>query len=97
NVLAEYDTTIEGITNADTVAVGKGNSLSGNAVLNILDSNVTANVTGTGKEGKKIDAKNGAINVQANSTADIDIVPVGIAITTGGTVAAAGNIGVNVI
>ena len=96
NVLAGYDSSIEGITNADSAAVGKGNALSGNAIVNVLDSTVSADITGDGKTGKKI-ASTGNANVKANVNQNIDIVPVGVSVSTGGTVAVAGNVGVNVI
>ena len=97
NVLAGYDSSIEGITNADSAAVGKGNALSGNAVVNILDSTVSADITGDDKNGEKKIASAGEVNVKANSNQNIDIVPVGVSISTGGTAAVAGNVGVNVI
>ena len=96
NVLAGYDSSVEGITNADALAVGKGNALSGNAVVNILDSTVSADITGNGKTGKKI-TSTGNANVKANVNQNIDIVPVGVSVSTGGTAAVAGNVGVNVI
>ena len=97
NVLAGYDSSIEGITNADSAAVGKGNALSGNAVVNILDSTVSADITGDGKNGEKKIASAGEVNVKANVNQNIDIVPVGVSVSTGGTAAVAGNVGVNVI
>ena len=97
NVLAGYDSSIEGITNADSAAVGKGNALSGNAVVNILDSTVSADITGDGKNEEKKIASTGNANVKANVNQNIDIVPVGVSVSTGGTVAVAGNVGVNVI
>ena len=96
NVLAGYDSSVEGITNADSAAVGKGNTLSGNAVVNILDSTVSADITGDDKTGKKI-TSTGNANVKANVNQNIDIVPVGVSVSTGGTAAVAGNVGVNVI
>ena len=93
NVKAIYDSDIRGITTVIGAALGEGNALGGNAVVNVLDSNVSAGITGNGK---KIQTT-GALNVNADSNQNIDIVPVGVSISTGGPAAAAANVGVNVI
>ncbi len=97
SVIAGYDSSIRGMTDVLGLALEQGNALGGNAVINVMDSTVSAQLKGDGKNGEKKIASAGEVNVKANSNQNIDIVPVGVSISTGGTAAVAANVGVNVI
>ncbi len=90
NVLSDYDNSIQGITNADSIAVGSGNAFGANVMSNTLLSNNTAQLMSSDI------TSGGKLSVKATTDEKIDVIPVAAAISAGGSGAAA-NVGVNVV
>lgn len=91
NILSDYNNSIQGITNADSIAIKGGNAFGTNVVSNTLLSNNTAQLINSNT------ASNGKLSINANTDEIIDIVPVAVAVTVNGSAAAAANVGVNVV
>ena len=92
SIISDYDNSIKGITGAGSISLGDGKvAVGANVISNVLSSSNNASIvssdTNTG----------GKLTVQASTDEVIDTVPVALAITTGGSAAAAANVGVNVV
>ena len=86
---SDYNNTVEGVTAVAGLALGNGNAVGGNIITNVYTNETTSNVNSNIEAGGKVSAA-------AQSYENIDIIPAAVSVSTG-TLAAAANIGANVI
>lgn len=91
DILSDYDASIFGVTGVGAISAGAGNTIAGNILSNTLLNKNVASI-----QGATVNAT-GETSVVATSDESIDVNPVAMAITSTGTVAAAANVGVNVV
>ena len=91
NVIADYDNSIQGVTVVGAASNAGVATIGANVLSNTLLSNNTAQVLGSNV------SSTGKLTVKSTSDGNIDIIPVAAAISGSGTVAAAANVGVNVV
>ena len=87
--VSDYNNTVEGVTAVAGLALGNGNAVGGNIITNVYTNETTSNVN------SNIEA-DGNVSAAAQSYENIDIIPAAVSVSTG-TLAAAANIGANVI
>ncbi len=86
---SDYNSTVEGVTAVAGLALGNGNAVGGNIITNVYTNETTSNVNSNIEAG-------GNVSAAAQSYENIDIIPAAVSVSTG-TLAAAANIGANVI
>ncbi len=86
---SDYNNTVEGVTAVAGLALGNGNAVGGNIITNVYTNETTSNVN------SNIET-DGKVSAAAQSYENIDIIPAAVSVSTG-TLAAAANIGANVI
>ena len=91
NILSDYNNSIQGITNADSIAIKGGNAFGANVVSNTLLSNNTAQLINSDT------TSSGKLTVKATTDGNIDTIPAAAAVTASGSAATAANVGVNVV
>ncbi len=91
SVISDYDNSIKGITAGTSLALGSGFAVGANVLSNTLLSSNTASITSS----KTV--SDGSLTVEASTDEIIDNIPAALAITLNGPVAAAANVGVNVV
>ena len=91
DIISDYDNSIECITVAASIAAGSGLAAGANVLSNTLLSSNTAQLINSDT------TSSGKLTVKATTDGNIDTIPAAAAISSSGSLAAAANVGVNVV